>query len=208
MQHNAVLLVGLLSRASVAFRRRFANENGAMEVIINMLQCPDNSTLANVLWALRSLASEGILGEASTRRATVSHLRPLFSNQDPRVAGQSKALAETLKRPRPLNTKPREDEEAAAALGSILHTPPPSLSVALEQRSPASRKRKATSEPAGEEPEARSTSRRLSERVAPSRRDVFAEEEEVEEVEEVTPVDAPVSAESAALSFLIQAADG
>ena len=107
MQHNAVLLVGLLSRASVAFRRRFAAHIEAMEAIIAMLGCDDSSTLCNVLWALQSLTAEGILRESATRRSTVAALRPLFGNADSRVANHSKALAENLKRPCAIDTKAR-----------------------------------------------------------------------------------------------------
>ena len=216
MQHNAVLLVGLLARASVAFRRRFAADTSAMEALLEMLGGSDTGTLRNVIWALRSLSAEGILRDISTRRAAVSSLRSLSCrSQDQSINIQAKDLATTLQRPCPIDTNDKYDDEAAAAAGlaSIMHTPPPRGQPEIEiggalhlgvlqhqsderEGESGGRKRKATSP---------DVSNRVSRRLSEMRRRVFAEDEEslLEAAEEANNMETTTS-----LSFLIQAAEG
>jgi len=96
-----------------------------MPCLIALLQCGDSDTVCNALWALKSLVSEGKYRDLGVRRQTAGELKALFGSPDKRVASHAKALAETLTRPCPIDTTTVDDEAAAGLLG-ILHTPPPS----------------------------------------------------------------------------------
>merc|ERR1712216_813639 len=133
MQHNAALLLGQLSRASVAFRRKFASNAKAMDALLSLLRLEDTDTVVNVLWALRHLVSEGLQRDTVIRATATASLKPLMESADERIVTSVEALQDVLRRPVPIQTDTSnsdEDEQAAVGLASILNTPPPSSSQA------------------------------------------------------------------------------
>jgi len=203
MQHNAALLLGQLARGSVAFRRRFAADVKAMDALVSLMQCGEDDTVCNSLWALRSLVVEGTHQDPVVRQRTAAALKPLLGSADPRVATNAKALGEILRRPCPIDTHRDVDDEAAAGLALILHTPPPSEAPrvhTLEPGSPSSGRSKRTRGANVREGE------RKSKRIT-KRRELQGESNEDEDANSVHKenVDAP---RLCALASLIQAAEG
>merc|ERR1711939_8215 len=226
MQHNAALLLGQLSRASVAFRRKFASNAKAMDALLSLLRLEDTDTVCNVLWALRHLVSEGLQRDTVIRTTATTLLKPLMESDDERVVTSAEALQDVLRRPVPIQTDKNaasdEDEQAAAGLASILNTPPPTSSQTspdsatevaeangAEPASSSSRRKHRLVEPV-EEPELRRSKRSRRSRRHGDEEEEEAKEEEAVQVqgEEGEAAEAEGESAEAALAFLIQAAEG
>lgn len=213
MQHNAVLLLGQLARASLAFRRRFAAHVAGMEALVGVMDCDDAQTKGNALWALRNLVDEGAHRDMAVRKRTQAKLKALalMASPDSIVATNAKALNDILRRPIPINTV-TADDEAAAGLASILHTPPPSEAPRvqrMEETADSRRAPKRKSPPQPQETRRGQQGERTSKRLANRRSSVFADEESDDAAND-TPDEGQVddAGHASALAFLIQAAEG
>jgi len=222
MQHNVALLLVLLARGSVAFRRSFSAHAEAMEALLSLLACEDSDTVCNTLWALRHLVVEGIHRDTTVRKRTAAIIKPLTQSPDMRVATNAKAVADILHRPVPIDTSIADDDEAVAGLASILHTPPPSaaprnIEAHTQSVEPSAQQRpKRKSSPASSQRDPAVVGlrqrKRLQRREEGEEDNVLLEQGQ-QEFEEQTPAEVveenPEDDEAAgALAYLIQAAEG
>lgn len=136
LQHNAAFLVGQLARHSL-FRNAFSADALAMEGLCSLLQVEDSDVVCNALAALRTLVSDCVTPFTVVPRSTIPDLKALIAaDENQGVVENAKALLSILRRPAAITTQASgSDEAAAGALASILHTPPPSASVNLDDHS-------------------------------------------------------------------------